>query len=119
MSMVPGGSLVQKFGAKTILLTTVFLSAIVLAVTPLAVFYGGYKFELINLKQCILCLYLFGSWAFTTGGAIGLLVTRVLIGLLQGPVLPSVATLSITWFPVEERGRANSIAMMGINVRKI
>lgn len=112
MSTVPGGILVQKFSAKIILLTSVFLSAIVLALTPLAVFYGGYKFELIKLKQYILL-------AFITGGAIGLLISRVLIGILQGPVLPCIATLSITWFPVEERGRANSITMMGINVRKL
>lgn len=50
------------------------------------------------------------------GGAGGLLMTRISIGLLQGPLLPCIGFLSIAWFPVEERGRANSIAMMGVNV---
>lgn len=42
VSKIPGGISVQKYGGKIILLIAVFLSAIVLTITPLAVTYGKF-----------------------------------------------------------------------------
>lgn len=51
LSKLPGGIGVQLYGGKVILLIAVFLSAIVLTITPLAVAYGElvhtFKFELL------------------------------------------------------------------------
>lgn len=53
-----------------------------------------------------------------TGDATGMIVTRIAYGFLQGPLIPCIASIQIAWFPVEERGRINSIIFTGINVRK-
>lgn len=55
---IPGSILVQKKGPKTILLISIALSAIVTAITPLAVRYGCWKmFEIANeqsqINECI------------------------------------------------------------------
>lgn len=53
-----------------------------------------------------------------TAEAGGLIVTQVLLGFLQGPLIPAISSFSAGWFPVEERSRTISIIFMGINVRK-
>lgn len=45
VSQIPGGVLVQKYGGKMVLLASTFLSTIVVALTPLAVFYGKHTFS--------------------------------------------------------------------------
>lgn len=55
---------------------------------------------------------------FSSGGAIGLIVTRIAIGLTQGPLIPSIASIMTAWIPVEERTRCCAIAFMGIHVKK-
>lgn len=56
---------------------------------------------------------------FEIGDSSGLIAMRVLYGILQGPLTSSVGTFSVAWFPVEERGRFNSIIFVGINVFKM
>lgn len=51
-----------------------------------------------------------------TGDSTGLIIVRVLIGLSQGIIPPSIASFAVQWFPVEELGRTCSIVYMGINV---
>lgn len=100
----------QKFGGKIVLLASTFLSTIVMALTPLAVFYGEHIPRWINSK-------LFLSFSpNSTGDAAGLIIARVLYGFLQGPLVPSVAYFAIAWFPIEERGRVSSVSFIGINV---
>lgn len=53
------------------------------------------------------------------GDAIGLIITRTVIGLTQGPLIPSIASIMIAWIPIEERARCCSIAYMGMHVNKI
>ena len=43
-----------------------------------------------------------------------LLATRVLLGLSEGVHVPMMSTLVKTWFPREERARANSIIVSGV-----
>ncbi|XP_055326919.1 putative inorganic phosphate cotransporter [Sitodiplosis mosellana] len=88
LSEIPGGILVQKYGGKLVLLITTFLSAIVVALTPFAVAHGE---------------------------ANGLIATRVLVGFLQGPLHPSLSSFGISWFPIEQRGRFNSMVFIGIS----
>lgn len=59
---------------------------------------------------------LFENERFSSGGAIGLIMTRTLIGVTQGPLIPSIASIMIAWIPVEERTRCCAIAYMGIHV---
>lgn len=51
------------------------------------------------------------------GDAGGLIFSQVLIGFLQGPLIPAISSFSAGWFPIEERGRMISIIFMGVNVR--
>lgn len=41
------------------------------------------------------------------------LLSRVLLGLGQGVLYPTASKVTHTWFPIEERSRANSIFMIG------
>lgn len=51
-----------------------------------------------------------------TADAGGLIATQVLLGILQGPLIPAISSFSAAWFPVEERSRTISVIFMGINV---
>lgn len=90
-TQILGGIAAQWYGGKRVLLVTTLLSAAFLAITPIAV---------------------------SLGGSIGLILTRVAIGILHGPLVPSISALMITWIPTEERARSCAIAYMGINVNK-
>lgn len=79
--------------------------------TPLAVRLGPRRSLLI-----IICL-----WSlFTAMGAwisqwlILLMATRVLLGLSEGVHVPMVSQLIKTWFPLQERARANSVFVCGL-----
>ncbi|XP_031629153.1 putative inorganic phosphate cotransporter isoform X2 [Contarinia nasturtii] len=87
LSEIPGGILVQKYGAKLVLLVTTVLSALAVALTPIAVTYGE---------------------------AYGLMATRALVGFFQGPLHPSLSSFGIAWYPTEQRGRYCSIVSIGI-----
>lgn len=89
---LPGGILVQKFGGKYILCGGIFLSAILSFLTP---------------------------WAIDVGGANGLIVIRVLMGLCQGPVYPSLSGFIAVWIPIKERGRISSVIYTGSSVLSI
>lgn len=52
------------------------------------------------------------------GDVYGLIATRVVLGLVQGPVFPSFAAFVVPWYPAEERGRLCSIGYIGISVKK-
>lgn len=52
------------------------------------------------------------------GDVIGLIVMLVLIGVIDGPVIASIASFASPWYPVEERGRIVSVIFMGVNVSK-
>lgn len=58
------------------------------------------------------------SAIFEAGDAIGLIISRILYGFLQGPLMPCVAYFSVAWFPIEERGRVSSVFYIGVNVSK-
>lgn len=55
VSKIPGGISVQKYGGKIILLIAVFLSAIVLTITPLAVTYGKFAFYICTKREWYFC----------------------------------------------------------------
>lgn len=52
------------------------------------------------------------------GDAYGLVVTRILIGILHGPLHPCLSKLAVIWFPIEQRGQFNSIVFVGNAVSK-
>ncbi|XP_031629149.1 sialin-like [Contarinia nasturtii] len=87
-SEIPASILVQRYGAKILLLTSLALSALVTILTPMAVEYGE---------------------------AYGLIATRVLLGFVQGPIFPCLAAFVVPWYPVEERGRLCSFGYIGIS----
>lgn len=110
VSQIPGGILTQKYGGKAVLVTSTFLSAIFIALTPLAVMFG----EKMKIR-------FFVHWAFLNfisliGDASGLIFTRIMIGFLQGPLITCLGTFFVRWFPIEERGRTTAICFMGGNV---
>ena len=88
-SHIPAGLLVQRIGAKPVLLSCVLFSAIVSIITPIGI-------EL--------------------GGASTLIALRILMGLAQGGLFPSIAALVSAWIPINERGLLSGIAYNGTSV---
>lgn len=113
VSQIPSGLLVQKFGAKHVLLISTLLASAILLLTPLAVDYGE------QMNEMFLIFRISQVLMFDIGDSSGLIATRVLYGILQGPLTSAVGTFSVGWFPIEERGRFNSIIFVGINVFKM
>lgn len=50
------------------------------------------------------------------GDFYGLIATRVVLGLVQGPVFPCLASFIVPWYPVDQRGKLCSIGYIGISV---
>lgn len=53
-----------------------------------------------------------------TGDSGGLIAAILVVGFMQGPLIPAVSAFAAPWFMTEERGRIVSIVFMGINVGK-
>ena len=94
----------------------------------MGLFYAGYGLANIFLTPfaarlgprrsltIIVCLWsLFtalGAWV--AQWLLVLMATRVLLGISEGVHVPMMSQLTKTWFPLEERGRANSIFVSGL-----
>lgn len=50
------------------------------------------------------------------GDVYGLIATRVILGLVQGPVFPCLSSFVVPWYPVDQRGKLCSIGYIGISV---
>lgn len=50
------------------------------------------------------------------GEVYGLMATRILIGLFQGPLLPGISVFGVVWFPIQERGRTVALVLSGLPV---
>ena len=94
----------------------------------MGLFYGAYGLANILLSPIaarfgprrslmfIVCLWsvftAMGAWV--SQWIMLLLASRVLLGLSEGVHVPMMTTATKTWFPLEERARANSIIVAGI-----
>ncbi|KDR11545.1 Putative inorganic phosphate cotransporter [Zootermopsis nevadensis] len=78
ITQIPAGQLAQRFGPKILLTGSLFTCSVFTVLTPLAA-------EI-------------GDWGLVCGA-------RVIQGLAQGFIYPSVHTLLSSWAPIEERGR--------------
>ncbi|XP_032289025.1 sialin isoform X2 [Drosophila virilis] len=87
ISHLPGGIFSDKFGAKWILGISILMSGMCTAFTPLAVFFGA-------------------EW--------GLIAIRILMGVAQGPIFPSLTTLLAYWVPAKERGSLGTFCYSGV-----
>ncbi|XP_073974925.1 putative inorganic phosphate cotransporter isoform X3 [Rhodnius prolixus] len=88
ITQVPGGILADKFGGKLILGIGLAISSIGTLITPLAA---------------------------RTGGSAAFMAVRVVMGLGQGVIYPSLHVLAANWVPTEERGRLGSFIFAGAN----
>jgi MFS family permease len=94
----------------------------------MGLFYGGYGLANIFLtpfavrfgpRRSLLIIIILWS-LFTALGAwvsqwlMLLMATRVLLGVSEGVHVPMMSQLTKTWFPLEERARANSIFVSGL-----
>ncbi len=86
VSTVAGGALVDRWGARNVLAISV-------------------------------CLW--GVSMCGAGAAVGfasIYIARLSLGLAEGPVFPSINRSVANWLPVEERGRALSLTIIGIPI---
>uniref|UniRef100_A0A224XBP6 Putative inorganic phosphate cotransporter n=1 Tax=Panstrongylus lignarius TaxID=156445 RepID=A0A224XBP6_9HEMI len=88
ITQVPGGILADKFGGKLILGIGLAVSSIGTIITPLVA---------------------------RLGGSPGFITVRVLMGLGQGVIYPSLHVLAAKWVPTEERGRLGCFIFAGAN----
>ncbi|KAF2903417.1 hypothetical protein ILUMI_02770 [Ignelater luminosus] len=87
LTHVPGGLLADKIGGKPILSTCVIVSVLVTFLTPVVI---------MNLH-----------WAF-------LVVLRFILGIVQGPSFPAIATLLAAWVPRQERSTLVGLVFSGV-----
>lgn len=120
LSEIPSSILVQRFGPKNILLISITLSAIVTVLTPLAIAYGTTNsidfFACISRVKNYSYLHLSVLSLWISGEVNGLIATRVILGLVQGPVFPCFSAFIVPWYPVDQRGKLCSIGYIGISV---
>ena len=83
---LPGGMLSEKFGGKYSLGLGILATAVFTLITPLVVEYGE---------------------------AVGLIVTRVLMGLCEGTTFPALNAMLAQWTPPEERSKIGSLVFAG------
>lgn len=86
---LPSGMLVQRFGAKIVLILVQLPTAIVTLITPMAVDFAG--------ANALICL-------------------RLLMGVAHGGLFPAVATTVSTWTPKSERTLLTAILFTGLPV---
>lgn len=86
LTQIPGGQVAEKKGAKFVLLVSLLVSAIVAIITPVCTSLGGWE------AMCAL---------------------RVISGMCQGVVYPSVHTLLSKWIPASERGPLGTYCYVG------
>lgn len=96
------------------LLMGIFFAAYGLAnmlLTPFAARFGARRSLLVMV--CLWSLFTaLGAWV--SQAMVLLLATRVLLGLSEGVHVPMVSQLIKTWFPLQERARANSVFVSGL-----
>ncbi|XP_061383967.1 putative inorganic phosphate cotransporter [Danaus plexippus] len=83
---IPAGELAARFGGMILITISIGINATLSLLTPLAALYGGWQ---------LLC------------------ACRVLQGLSQGFIFPSIHTLIGNWVPLEERSRLATIIFGG------
>ncbi|XP_013180516.1 PREDICTED: putative inorganic phosphate cotransporter isoform X1 [Papilio xuthus] len=84
--MLPSGELAKRFGGKALITVSVGVNALVSLILPTAAYYGGWKF---------------------------VVVCRILQGMSQSFVFPSMHHLVSQWIPLEEKGRLSTIIYAG------
>ncbi|XP_075166589.1 putative inorganic phosphate cotransporter [Haematobia irritans] len=83
-----GGALCKRFGAKTIIGWSTFSTALLSAITPWSISWGGWQ------AFCII---------------------RAVQGLFQGTIFPCIHTHLAKWSPLEERTRLGALSFTGID----
>lgn len=86
VTQIPAGQIAERCGAKYILLISTFISGTIGIITPICTTLGGWE------AMCAL---------------------RVISGLCQGVVYPSVHTLLSKWLPASERGPLGTYCYVG------
>lgn len=86
VTQIPAGQIAEKKGPKFILLISTTISGIIALITPICTSLGGWK---------VMC------------------ALRVISGLCQGVIYPSVHTLLSKWLPISERGPLGTYCYAG------
>lgn len=86
LTQIPGGYAAQKLGSKVVLLLSVLISSLVSMLTPTSIVYGGWK------AYCVI---------------------RILQGLFQGVMFPSIYDHLAKWSPKDERNLQGTLALSG------
>nr|CAI5851412.1 unnamed protein product [Callosobruchus analis] len=89
VSHLPGGWVADKLGARHVMGSCMVLSTIITFVFPAIVHHHEY---------------------------VGAMALRMLLGLVQGPLLPSIATFIQCWIPKDQRSVLGGIAFSGSNL---
>lgn len=86
LTQIPGGYAAQKLGSKIVLLLSILISSLLSLLTPVCIVYGGWK------AYCAI---------------------RILQGIFQGVMLPSIYDHLAKWSPKEERNLQGTLALSG------
>ncbi len=106
----------REIGAKGNLLLGAFyltFGLVQIVLSPLAERFGVKRslvLSVVGFSVCTMLVYPFG------GSLAGLIALRLLLGVAESVHMPMNSALVSRWFPPHERGRANSIYVVGILV---
>lgn len=77
--------------------------------------YGG-KYTLLCGMTVASIFTLLTPLAVQLGGATGLIVSRILIGLGEGVIYPACTALLASWVPLKERSKIGTLTYSGAQV---
>ncbi|XP_052747652.1 putative inorganic phosphate cotransporter isoform X2 [Galleria mellonella] len=86
---IPGGEIAGRFGGKVVIVLCIAINSFITLLLPTSAYYGDWK----ALRAC-----------------------RILLGLFQGFLYPSVHNLISKWVPLEERNRLGTIIYSGAHL---
>lgn len=89
---VPGGVFASKYGGKYTLIAGMCVASLFTLLTPVCV---------------------------NAGGAVALIIMRILIGLGEGVIFPSCAALVAAWTPLSSRGKIGTLTFSGAQMGSI
>lgn len=89
---VPGARLAERFGPKLIAVTAQIVTIVITFLTPTVA---------------------------SLGGATGLIILRIIMGVFQGGFFPALNSIMAAWIPTKQRGKLVALAFNGLPVSKM
>lgn len=89
---IPGARIAERFGPKLVAVTAQIVTIVITFITPTVA---------------------------SLGGATGLIILRIIMGVFQGGFFPALNTILAAWIPPKQRGKLGALAFNGLPVSEM